>query len=134
MIIMLAPFEQSDELLFYILYYREWLPMISNNQIQFIITTLRLSLSIDFVILIFLLGEYREMRNRSVSPVKLPPFKYGILMSLSMIVLNTTAIFIGLLSEMDLFKSDSLVVFIFTAQLVFIIIISIWLSYTILTE
>jgi hypothetical protein len=38
------------------------------------------------------------------------------------------------LSEMDLFKSDSLVVFIFTAQLVFIIIISIWLSYTILTE
>ena len=131
---MLAPFEQSDELLFYILYYREWLPMISNNQIQFIITTLRLSLSIDFVILIFLLGEYREMRNRSVSPVKLPPFKYGILMSLSMIVLNTTAIFIGLLSEMDLFKSDSLVVFIFTAQLVFIIIISIWLSYTILTE
>jgi len=96
-------------------------------------TILRTSLSIDFVILVFLLSEFRIMQQDNISPVKRRPFKYGAFLILFTIVISVTGIFVHLLSTFLGLTVEPLMVLIILFQLIFIVAASMWLTYSILS-
>lgn len=110
------------------------LSMIAAEALNQINTILRVSLSIDFVILIFLLGEYRSMAQDSTSPIKLRPIRNGILVVLTTVIITVAAISANIFSTIYGFNADIFIIASFTLQMVIIIGASIWLSHVILTK
>ncbi|KZX49317.1 hypothetical protein AV929_12295 [Haloarcula sp. K1] len=108
--------------------------MISNSVLNQISMILRISLSLDFVILIFLLGEYRSMNRDSISPLRLKPLKYGILVILGSVIITVATISLRVFSDIFDFDIGVLPLLAFITQMIIITGASIWLSHIILNE